>query len=580
MRQLPRLPLIARALAILLCGVLIAHAELFYSTVLSEKEYETFTNEPRMAIVVGINRHHPDSGIPDLRFAVPDAEGVAHILSGTPFGYSVQLLADEFVTREAIFAALRRAIGSMNKKGTLVFYYGGTGYADPAGRQFVTTYDTDVKSLGSSSLAVDDIVGLLGNSGVPHQLVVIDACRNSKGVGSSHRGLAAETPELFLTKTNALAAQTARTHGLHILNAASQDQASYEEPEFGHGVFTHYLMEGLQGKAARSRGLVTVLSLSEYVGKSVRDWTKAHGKLQIPYEAGEAGEDFVVGGKLVAPPAANPAVQPPPDGDKRLLKLEASHAGIASGRGQSYALVIGIDHYADGSISPLSNALSDAHSIAAALKNGYGFETETLDDPGRPGILQAINRYRRTLGAQDSLVIYYAGHGYFDEKVGKAYWVPADAQPDDNTNWIEADAITSNLKAMAAMHVLVISDSCYSGTLAERSGPVPLSKSGAGADRERYLANLEKRKSRLLLASGANEPVLDAGGDGKHSVFATVLLEALDEVPIGKFTAQELFNNYIQERVGGRSKQLPQYSPIRDSGHDGGGFIFERKPAQ
>jgi uncharacterized caspase-like protein len=555
----------------LLSGVLATNAELFYSSVQSEEEYRAFQADPRIAIVVGVNKYHRESEIPDLRFSVPDAEAVAHLLSGTDFGYTVQLLSDEFVTREAIFAALRRAVTSMKKKGTLVFYYAGRGYSSAQGKQFLTTYDTDLKNLSSSSVGMDGVVGLLRNSGVPHQLILVDACRSSHGGSGPHRGLASEAPELFVVKTNALAAELARTPGLHILNAASQGQVSYEDDELGHGVFSYFLLEGLAGKAARSQGLVTVLSLAEHVGRSVRAWAQAHGSVQIPYEAGEAGGDFVIGGKFKASPAIVALV----GRDKRGVDRAPSRSTPSSGRRQSYAVVVGVNHYADRDLPSLRTALSDAQGVAAVLKDGYGFETETLADPGRTGILQAINRYRKTLGPEDSLVIYYAGHGYFDEKAGKAYWLPADAQSDDNTNWIEADAITSNLKAMSALHVLVISDSCYSGTFAERAALVSLA-SGTGGDRERYLANLDKRKSRLLLASGANEPVLDGGGDGTHSVFSSVLLQALNQMPSGKFTAQELFD-YVQERVGGRSKQMPQYSPLRDSGHDGGGFIFDHK---
>ena len=62
------------------------------------------------------------------------------------------------------------------------------------------------------------------------------------------------------------------------------------------------------------------------------------------------------------------------------------------------------------------------------------------------------------------IVLYYAGHGYYDKAVDKAYWWPVDAQDNDNTNWISAADITSNIKGTASRHVLIVSDSCYSGT--------------------------------------------------------------------------------------------------------------------
>ncbi|MCP4138694.1 MAG: hypothetical protein GY755_00105 [Chloroflexi bacterium] len=44
-----------------------------------------------------------------------------------------------------------------------------------------------------------------------------------------------------------------------------------------------------------------------------------------------------------------------------------------------------------------------------------------------------------------------------------------------------------------------------------------------------------------------------------------------------KFTAEELFYSYIKERVAGNSDQIPEYNIIRNSGHNGGDFIFVKK---
>jgi hypothetical protein len=84
-----------------------------------------------------------------------------------------------------------------------------------------------------------------------------------------------------------------------------------------------------------------------------------------------------------------------------------------------------------------------------------------------------------------------------------------------------------------------------------------------------------KKSSRTLLASGGNEPVSDAGGAG-HSVFAAAFIEGLNEIPLKQFTAEELFFEHIKERVAGNAEQVPEYNTIRNSGHDGGDFVFTR----
>jgi hypothetical protein len=115
-----------------------------------------------------------------------------------------------------------------------------------------------------------------------------------------------------------------------------------------------------------------------------------------------------------------------------------------------------------------------------------------------------------------------------------------------------------------------ISDSCYSGGLT-RDAPVEV----AATEHSRYVENAAQRKSRHLLSSGANEPVADGGANG-HSVFAGALLTALDRIETAEFTASELFQNHVSVLVSGRSLQSPQYVPIRNSGHEGGDFVFYR----
>jgi len=82
-----------------------------------------------------------------------------------------------------------------------------------------------------------------------------------------------------------------------------------------------------------------------------------------------------------------------------------------------------------------------------------------------------------------------------------------------------------------------------------------------------------EKKSRVLIASGGNEPVSDSGVPG-HSIFAAVLLKALKNPFSRSFTAEELMIRHIKESVGGQSEQTPEYRIIKNSGHEGGDFVF------
>src|SRR5262245_25633464 len=109
-------------------------------------------------------------------------------------------------------------------------------------------------------------------------------------------------------------------------------------------------------------------------------------------------------------------------------------------RGIYYALLIGIDNYQN--LRKLETPISDAQAIKQVLETNYGFKVELLTDPTRYKILSALVEYRNKLHADDSLLVYYAGHGQYDKEALKGYWLPADAEKDVDANWIIADDIT------------------------------------------------------------------------------------------------------------------------------------------
>lgn len=254
------------------------------------------------------------------------------------------------------------------------------------------------------------------------------------------------------------------------------------------------------------------------------------------------------------------------------LSPNESSSRILNQVGKYYALVIGGNNYQF--FSQLKTAETDAKAVDKILREKYEFETNLLLNPTREQIIVALNEYRRRLDQNSNLLIYYAGHGLNDKEAGEAYWLPVNARQEDNANWISADDITRNIRAIPAKHILVVSDSCYSGALSRSSDIVSLVSEPTA--RERYLLKMSEGKSRTLLASGGNEPVLDGGG-GIHSVFANAFLIGLIQPEKEIFTAEELYLKSIKESVAGKANQNPEYSAIRNSGHESGGFIFIRK---
>ena len=126
---------------------------------------------------------------------------------------------------------------------------------------------------------------------------------------------------------------------------------------------------------------------------------------------------------------------------------------------------------------------------------------------------------------------------------------------------------------MAAKHILVVADSCYSGTLVRGINVV---RPPAGAERDTYLARIVQKRSRTVLTSGGLEPVSDSGGGGEHSVFAKAFLTALQENH-DVLDGQQLFH-LIRRSVILNASQTPEYTDMRYAGHEGGDFLFVRPP--
>lgn len=241
--------------------------------------------------------------------------------------------------------------------------------------------------------------------------------------------------------------------------------------------------------------------------------------------------------------------------------------------GNYYALVIGNNDYEV--LPKLRSAANDARDVERVLRTRYGFTTTLLIDATRYDILSAMNGLREKLSKDDNLLIYYAGHGELDRVNDRGYWLPIDAEYDNSANWISNISVTDMLNAMAAKHILVIADSCYSGAMS-RAGVPRMDVAMANSVREKWMKVMSRTKSRVVLTSGGLKPVLDVGKGG-HSIFANAFLEALN-ANSGVLEGYGLYRQ-VNNRVRAAARrynmtQEPEYAPIRHAGHAAGEFFF------
>jgi tetratricopeptide (TPR) repeat protein len=233
--------------------------------------------------------------------------------------------------------------------------------------------------------------------------------------------------------------------------------------------------------------------------------------------------------------------------------------------GKYHALVIGIDKYRY--LPVLETAHNDAKAVAAVLKDKYDYNVKLLLDPSREQIIEALDVLRETLTESDNVLIYYAGHGWLDKEADQGFWLPVDAKAERRSQWISNDTVRDLAKALTVKHMLVIADSCFSGTLTRGLTARPQ----LDAD---YLKRISSKRARQAMSSGGLEPVLDSV-DGKHSPFARALVQILAENR-SVIDGTTLFGD-IRRPVALSSDQTPEFSDLRRAGHDGGDFLFVRR---
>ena len=178
------------------------------------------------------------------------------------------------------------------------------------------------------------------------------------------------------------------------------------------------------------------------------------------------------------------------------------------------------------------------------------------------------------LTSQDNLLIYYAGHGKKVNNLKKAFWIPVNAKnkEDRGRYWYNTDEITAHLGTIKAKHILLVSDSCYSGIYGKKRG-----NENFEADLDRnledpaYFIKMLSRVARVYLSSG-NDTTVNDGMGGKHSIFAKHFIKALKQ---NKTTIDSLEISYkVKRGVMGTVSQNPQYNYIDELEHADGEFVF------
>jgi uncharacterized protein (TIGR02145 family) len=239
--------------------------------------------------------------------------------------------------------------------------------------------------------------------------------------------------------------------------------------------------------------------------------------------------------------------------------------------GQSWFFGIGINTYAE--FPNLTNAVRDVETILELLVETYDINSECVytlfnEEATEENIVEKLDFFAKNVKSNDKLIIYYSGHGRVNQDINTGYWIPSDAKKSSSSRYILNSTIQDYVGGIDAKHILLISDSCFSGTLFMR-----------GAFRSTYVAEqLEERQSRWAICSGRHDEEVFDGEPGGHSPFASSLINYLkqnteDLLPVS------LVAHHVIEETASNYRQLPDGRPMFGVGHGGGQYVFRKKNA-
>jgi hypothetical protein len=233
-----------------------------------------------------------------------------------------------------------------------------------------------------------------------------------------------------------------------------------------------------------------------------------------------------------------------------------------------YALVIGVDQYADTQITTLGGASNDARSLANTLVQSAGFPSEQVTllasdqpaerQPTRGNILRRLSNLAAVIPPDGLLLLSFAGHGI--ERSGQAFLLPSDSQVSNDVDLLEQTAINvaqvkDRVRKIGVKQVLMIIDACRNDPVGRANADNPLTAAytkGFNFD----LRNREVEAFATLYATQVGHRAYEFK-EKKQGYFTWILVEALRGGAAndkGEVTLAGLVS-YLQERVPKRVLQ-------------------------
>jgi len=240
--------------------------------------YKLEADPRKFALVVGVEKY---KALPEALYAERDAAAAyAHLLA---LGYperNIKYLSGPDATNSGLQKNLETWLARVTKADSSVFFYfSGHGAPDPeTGKAYLVPWDGDPQYLKETAYPVQKLYEVLGSLKAGSVVVALDSCFS----GTGGRSVLPKGVRPLVSKIDV---GTPLNHGqgaMVALTASAGNQISGTLDEQGHGLFTYYLLKGLNGAAPSRGGRVTAGSLYEYLKPAVEEEAARENRNQTP----------------------------------------------------------------------------------------------------------------------------------------------------------------------------------------------------------------------------------------------------------------------------------------------------------
>lgn len=225
----------------------------------------------------------------------------------------------------------------------------------------------------------------------------------------------------------------------------------------------------------------------------------------------------------------------------------------------NYLFLIGVNTYLHQ--NNLSSSVKDCTDFKNVLLDKFDFEEQNIyeiynENATNKKTQDAFRGYIKQLTEEDNLIIYYSGHGEYDEVSKTGYWVTYEGS--DYTNFLSNHTIVNYINNLKCKHVFLISDACFSNSLL---------LSGTFKKTAEYF----EKQSRWALTSAYHEA--KDSDESSNTLFCETILEFL-ELTDKDFRVNELIE-FVKSKFEVNQFQAPQGAPLQINSHKGGEYIFK-----